>query len=116
MSNPFAALVHFDATDTLAARVFEHVERAGASPETVFVVMRRLVNKGLARLRHDGPYFAWTVADGSQILLSRVFFVGEPWFAALPSRAAMDATYTRGWAAAPWVLLCVSVEEEAVAA
>lgn len=110
----FSAACTFDATGTIAAGVFEHIERIGGDLPGVAVVLRRVLGKAYRRwanlhMAKDGRYIRCDFPDGS---ILAVDFSQSPgaWLIAVESRTAWELLQGRDFGQVPWSLLALDQE------
>lgn len=110
----FSAACSFDATGTMAASVFEHIERIGADLPGVAVVLRRVLGKAYRKhasnhMSRDGRYVRCDMPDGSIIAVD---FRQRPgaWLIAVESRTAWELLQGRDPGVLPWALLAYDEE------
>ena len=109
MNKIFASIVILNASGTLAARVFDHLERLGPDGDGCITVMRKVMGRfygKYARIhaRRDREYWGFDMPDGSVVMVNprplenwKQDELGDtwPWLMAFPNRSACDAIMSR---------------------
>lgn len=115
----FSAACTFDATGTMAAAVFEHIERIDGDLAGIAVVLRRVLGKAYRKhaanhMAKDGRYVRCDFPDGS---ILAVDFGQSPgaWLIAVESRTAWELLQGRDFGQVPWSLLAWDFESEKLA-
>lgn len=104
--NVFQSAVRFDASGTLAGRIFEHIEAQDIDEGTVMVVMAKV--NGRRRFcgsRRDGRFLMFDMADGSILGYCPWHrLTGGVWLFAVENRTAAEIALDRGLSFLPMAM------------